>query len=537
MGITTAIKKQGHQNYEISVMAAELALQREIQGSTTKQTAFREFATNYTQLRVYLAMVGEQKNVTLIHTLGTFYSIRTAMNAYQGKVMGFIGDRRATKEPTPVCLPQVKAWQWYSGQVNMDKNDFVEFFKNEDNKLRWWTPSLQMTSETKAPYLLALSNVMVEILWESRGASTPADVLAAMEEVTLRMGGGLPDDQWKTITDWCLVARQADTNNRKSLLSIEVESVVIDDDEFDTWVESKLDMALGKRPAKHWPPQITTAPQLPEHDHLQIMARLLASTVRQGMMQFTQAVATQSGAGGAGLLGQGTTPLEMSKGFDRDQIAELKDACGVASAKDIPNIWSVIQETKGKAHDTYRDHLKKSIESWCRSRHIKRDKSIYLTAKNFEDLVALRFNPGGPMAQYESAARGISMLACRSLTAVEAETERGYEEASELTKTTRKLEDILKEKEKTASPVPDYMQLKFNIGTFCALLWALFGDQYDYYKELVKLHRILDREECFTIRDAYTKEICARITWAIIDDGQSKERFQGNGQHRCHRSC
>jgi hypothetical protein len=147
--------------------------------------------------------------------------------------------------------------------------------------------------------------------------------------------------------------------------------------------------------------------------------------------------------------------------------------------------------------------------------------SIYLTAIFFEDLVALRFNPGGPVAQYELAARGISILACRSLTAVEAETQRGYEEASELTKTTRKLEDILKENGKTASPAPDYMQLKLNIGTFCTLLWALFGDQCDYYKLLVKLHRILDREECFTILDAYTKEIFARITWAIIDDRRS----------------
>ena len=519
-GIATALKKQGHQNYKIPVMASKLALQRDIQGNTTKQTAFRDFATNYTQLRVYLAMVGEQKNVTMIHTLGTFYSIRTATNTYQGKVLGFIGDRRATKEPTPVCLPQVKAWQWYSGQVNTDKDNFVTFFEDGDNKNKWWTPASQMTSETKAPYLLALPNAMVEILRETGGVSTPADVLAAMEEVTLRMNGGLPKDQWKTIIEWCLVASQGGANNRKSLLSIEVDSVAIDDDEFDTWMESKLDMALGKRPARDWPPPSVVAQQAPLHDHLH-MARLLASTMGQGMMQFTQAVATQSTAGGAGLLGQGTTPLEMSKGFDRDQIAKLKDACGVMSAKDIPNIWSVIQATKGKAHDSYRDHLKKSIELWCRSRYIERDKSIYLTAKFFEDLVALRFNPGGPVAQYESAARGISMLACRSLTAVEAETQQGYEEASKLTKTTRKLEDILKEKGKTATPALDYMQLKLNIGTFCALLWALFGDQCDYYKELVKLHQILDREECFTIRDAYTKEICARITWAIIDDGRS----------------
>ena len=85
----------------------------------------------------------------------------------------------------------------------------------------------------------------------------------------------------------------------------------------------------------------------------------------------------------------------------------------------------------------------------------------------------------------------------------------------------RKLEDILKEKGKTATPAPDYMQLKLNIGTFCALLWALFEDHCNYYKELVKLHQILDREECFTIQDAYNREICAQITWAIIDDGRS----------------
>ncbi len=123
----------------------------------------------------------------------------------------------------------------------------------------------------------------------------------------------------------------------------------------------------------------------------------------------------------------------MSKGFDKDQIAKLKDACGVMSAKDIGNIRSIIRVTKGKALDSYCNHLKKSIESWCRSRHIKREKLIYLTAKFFEDLVALRFNPGGPVAQHESVGRGISMLSCRSLTAVEAETQRGYEEASELT--------------------------------------------------------------------------------------------------------
>ncbi len=167
--------------------------------------------------------------------------------------------------------------------------------------------------------------------------------------------------------------------------------MAIDDKEFDMWVENKLDMALGPRPMKT--PNVAAGSQPPIQDYLH-MLRLLASTVGQGIMQFSQAVATQATTGGTAALGQGaTTPLEASKGFNRDQIAKLNDACGVTSAKDIPHIWFVIQATKGKAYDTYRERLKKSIKAWCRTRHIERDKLIYLMANFFDNLVALRFNP------------------------------------------------------------------------------------------------------------------------------------------------
>ncbi len=121
-------------------------------------------------------------------------------------------------------------------------------------------------------------------------------------------------------------------------------------------------------------------------------------------MQFTQAVMPKA-AVGIPLLGQ-TTTINTGKRFDLDHIAKLKDACGVSMAKEIPHICSVIQSTKGNTFDTYCAHLAKSIDSWCRSQHIERDKSIYLPAKFFKDLIALRFNPGGPVAQYESCHMG-----------------------------------------------------------------------------------------------------------------------------------
>jgi hypothetical protein len=191
-------------------------------------------------------------------------------------------------------------------------------------------------------------------------------------------------------------------------MAIEVDSVAIDNGELDTWVKQKLYAALGPRPLQIHP-QAATTPRPPMTDYLQL-SRLLAATVGQGMMQFIHALAPQA-APRAATLGH-MASLKTGKGFDHNQIAKLKDACGVNMAKDIPHILYIIPMTKGKAYNTYRDHLKKSIESWCCTRHIKRDKSIYLTAKFFDNLVAMQFNLGGPVVQYNSVARGISMLAC-----------------------------------------------------------------------------------------------------------------------------
>ncbi len=135
----------------------------------------------------------------------------------------------------------------------------------------------------------------------------PSDILGAIDDVNQTMNGGVTEDQWKTVVEWCLIAGQSNKNDRKSLLSIKVDSVAIDNKEFDMWVENKLDMALGPRPTKT--PHVAAGSQPPIQDYLQ-MLRLLASTVGQGMMQFSQAMATQATTVGMAALGQGaTTPL------------------------------------------------------------------------------------------------------------------------------------------------------------------------------------------------------------------------------------
>jgi hypothetical protein len=85
-------------------------------------------------------------------------------------------------------------------------------------------------------------------------------------------------------------------------------------------------------------------------DYLALL-KMLATTIVSNMLQFSQAVAPQRGVAAA--MGEDTA-LATGKGFNQDQIAKLKDACGVHNAQQIPAQWSVIQATKGKSIDTYR---------------------------------------------------------------------------------------------------------------------------------------------------------------------------------------
>ncbi len=155
-------------------------------------------------------------------------------------------------------------------------------------------------------------------------------------------------------------------------------------------MEQTLDITLGLQPAGAPQPTKTLA-STPGLDYL-TLSKVLAATIGTIMLQFSQVIAPQASA--AGSLGN-KTALATGKGFNQDQIFKLQDACGAHNAQQIPSIWAVIQASKEKSFDTYRAHLAKSVNSWCRSHHIKRDKSIFLNAKFFEDLVALHFNLGG----------------------------------------------------------------------------------------------------------------------------------------------
>jgi hypothetical protein len=161
--------------YDPANLEAELAVQRGVTpGDVASRQGFKDFVINVQQIRGYLAMLGGKHNVTMLHTPGAYYSISSATRVYQGKILALIGDRRLTKEPTPVGLPTTKTWEWFTGTAVADFTKLEAFYTDDTNGSTLWTPTATdgNPEEIAVPYLLAIPAVVVDLLREQVRAHT-----------------------------------------------------------------------------------------------------------------------------------------------------------------------------------------------------------------------------------------------------------------------------------------------------------------------------------------------------------------------------
>ena len=81
-------------------------------------------------------------------------------------------------------------------------------------------------------------------------------------------------------------------------------------------------------------------------------------------------------------------------------------------------------------------------------------------------------------------------------------------------------EALLLNKRDPCLPASNYHELKLDLGTFCALLWVLFGEKCDYFENCFALLRMLDSDNVFANSNTFTPLMCRQITWAVINDSR-----------------
>ena len=85
----------------------------------------------------------------------------------------------------------------------------------------------------------------------------------------------------------------------------------------------------------------------------------------------------------------------------------------------IPNIWGKFQMSKEYADN--RKELLVGMIYWAKTNRIEIDTSAFFVKLAIEEMVKTKFNPGGPVAMYESVESGISPLMVIPITTQEIE--------------------------------------------------------------------------------------------------------------------
>jgi hypothetical protein len=163
---------------------------------------------------------------------------------------------------------------------------------------------------------------------------------------------------------------------------------------------------------------------------------------------------------------------------------------------------------------------------WARSHDVQLNRSVYFAKATMDDIAKMEFGLGTPTAYLNTAEQGISILTCRPRLGNEAADLRSREQAVDSTPRNHTLaEALLLGKRDPRPPASTFHELKLDLGTFCALLWVLFGEKCDFFDNCYALFTMLDSESVTANAHNFTPTICRQITWAILNN--SRQYFFG----------
>jgi hypothetical protein len=226
----------------------------------------------------------------------------------------------------------------------------------------------------------------------------------------------------------------------------------------------------------------------------------------------------QQGSSRAESQGDGRTG-DNQKGYSEFQLAKLKGFSGVRAEAALQPIWTYFKSTKEV--DAQRTQLLEDMKQWARQNDVQIHRNIYFDKATMDDITKMEFGPGTPTAFLSTAEQGISILTCRPRVGNETADIRTKEHAMQTTRQNHSLaEALLLGKRDPRPPAATFQDLKLDLGTFCALLWVLFGEKCDYFDNCFALFSMLDSESVTANSSNFTPTICRQITWAVLNDGR-----------------
>jgi hypothetical protein len=370
-------------------------------------------------------------------------------------------------------------------------------------------------AELHAPRLLSIPLWLLDRIRQEGRALMPYEILRMVVQHIDEVDTQAYADAWSTVAAWCILASQGNASG-ESLMAFSIEAITeVEDDYLGRWLEQRLDTTMG--PCKQEAvPAVATQREGPTG----LMSQAtFAADIGKGVALGLRALGGPLTTGHV----QGPTKEGDEKTrYTDDDIAAIMGFSHVQRGDQVQPIWTTFNNAKQKNLDVFRRQILSRMTDWAYDRRIQIDTGVFLDVDLVKAIVDLKFNPGEGVAHLNSAAKGLSILACRARTTGEIERLKEREEALTATEKTRQLDEFLRlQKDQRRAPADNFLELKNNIATFMGLVWVLFGSHCDYYKGLRHVYGTMDLRDVMAIKSHFTAEHCRRITWAIIDDGRS----------------
>ena len=347
-------------------------------------------------LWVCVIMVKGDAELKLSHSMLKYNYLFVAPNL-SSNVIAFMGDRPLEGRPWVFKIPWDKPWAWTEIKFLSNSIEMQTHFSQEGNLHAMWdtTGNTNLTTR-KFPSLAVVSYAAVG--WLSEGGRTPNEFRVWLEEMIITERN-CQKEYWQLFFKFEMAAAQMDINDKKrSILDMEVETVTATDPKFWKWADQILDDTLGTRPTI--PPVINRGGTSHiDQSFWENLTKVMGSGI--GAMLQAQHIQHQPTATPSAQAGR--------REFYSDwALTELMGYSQVYTESGIQRIWGKFQISKECADS--RQKLMTGMVYWANTNGVEIYTAVFFVKMEIEEMVNTKFNPGGPVAMYESAESGISLL-------------------------------------------------------------------------------------------------------------------------------
>ena len=188
---------------------------------------------------------------------------------------------------------------------------------------------------------------------------------------------------------------------------------------------------------------------------------------------------------------------------------------GAATCAQIAAIWGKLFRTSDPA--MWRKHLWKAMTKWADNHKVEIDHSVFLEQWWLEDMLDVKPNPGGPVAIYAQAEKGVSPLAFMPKSPDRITELQRRETAAKESRNNWGFGDAMKwGKTDPSDPPLSYAEWKANKTTFAAFLAVAFTESCPLFQDVWGVRRIMVNLERLQHHKKVTASLCTQDTWACI---------------------